>query len=142
MRGKESSCLVVSPYDPEVYCSADKYAREDYCRLGLSIFQSDYEPDHPRQQNHYLNLTWWEPSPVKASFICNYIIGEKVACHHENGPPVLLAIAEALLVGKPTRSISQPRSNLPSEKEDKVVYWCKTQVSVEQRFEVIGRSCL
>jgi len=72
--------LIVGPNDPEIHCNSDCYSGTNQQDLGLNAFLSDNKPDKPWKQEHYLNLTGREPAPEEATFVCDSVWGDEVAC--------------------------------------------------------------
>jgi hypothetical protein len=71
-----------------------------------------------------LKVTCRIPSPIKTTFVSNYIAWEKVDCKSEHRPIVLAAVAEPFFIGKPTRASSKVRTNLPPEEENEIINRC------------------
>lgn len=79
------------------------------------------------------------PTPVKAALIGLHISRELIDGHGEHAPPVVLAIAEAHLVGVPPGASVQVGSNEPPNQEDEIVDWSQAHEAMEVYSQEITR---
>ena len=136
LRRKQACCHLIDPDDVEVNCNAHCDAQSDQDRLDKSRLLLQNHIGYPRSNDEELELSRWIPAPVEAALVGDDVVGNEVDSHGEDGPPVVTATLEALLIGKPARSIAKVRTNLPSHQEHEVVNGGQSYIAEEQHSQV------
>jgi len=118
----EKACRqLIGPDYVEIDTHARKDAKSDqYCLHQVRLDLEDHV-GNPRHDNKELELARRVPAPIVAAFVRDDVTGDEIDGHGEDGPPVVVTIAEALLIGEPAGTAAEVRADLPADEEDKIV---------------------